>query len=204
MRTVLVTGFEPFDGATDNPSWAAAALLEQRQPVADTRIVAVELPCVFDTSLAELRAAIAEHEPELVICLGLAGGRTDITPEQVAINLDDARIPDNAGGRPIDRPVVPGGPAAYFAGLPLKASIAAMTAIGVPASISYSAGTFVCNHVFYGLRHFIATESPGLRGGFVHLPPNLPIPRLADGLSELIRTCLETDTDLKVPAGALH
>lgn len=204
MRTVLITGFEPFDGAATNPSRDAAELLARRQPLADTVFAAAQLPCVFDTSLTVLRAAIAEHRPGLVVCLGLAGGRTEITPERVAINLDDARIPDNAGAQPVDRPVVPGGPAAYLADLPLKAAVAAMAAAGVPASVSYTAGTFVCNHVFYGLLHLIATENPTLRGGFVHVPPNLPVDRIADGLTELTRTYLETETDLAVPAGTLH
>ncbi|MFI5776057.1 pyroglutamyl-peptidase I [Nocardia sp. NPDC051570] len=204
MRHVLITGFEPFGGASDNLSWDAAAALARRPAPDGTRISAVRLPCVFDTSLTVLRAAVTEYDPALVICLGLANGRTEITPERVAINLDDARIPDNAGAQPFDRPVIPGGPAAYLADLPLKAAVAAMTAAGVPASISYTAGTFVCNHVFYGLRHLIATERPDLRGGFVHVPPNLPVERLTDGLAELVRICLDTDTDLAVSAGTLH
>ncbi|RDI67573.1 pyroglutamyl-peptidase I [Nocardia pseudobrasiliensis] len=204
MRQVLITGFEPFDGAEANPSWDVAAESARRPAPDGVAVTAVRLPCVFDTALPVLRQAIAESDPALVICLGLAGGRTEITPERVAINLDDARIPDNAGAQPIDRPVVPGGPAAYLADLPLKAAVAAMTAAGVPAAISYTAGTFVCNHVFYGLCHLIATERPGLRGGFVHVPPNLPIDRLADGLTQLVRICLDTETDLAVPAGTLH
>jgi pyroglutamyl-peptidase len=107
--------------------------------------------------------------PRLVICLGQAGGRAAITPERVAINVDDARIPDNAGGQPVDRPVVRGGPAAYFSTLPVKAMVAGLRADGVPAEVSQTAGTFVCNHVFYGLMHALRRRS-GVRGGFIHVP----------------------------------
>ncbi|MFI9503200.1 pyroglutamyl-peptidase I [Nocardia sp. NPDC052566] len=204
MRTVLITGFEPFGGDERNPSWDVASLLATRQPLADAELVAAQLPCVFGAALTELDEAIAEHRPELVINVGYAAAWTDITLEKVAINLDDARIPDNAGAQPVDRPVVAGGPAAYLAGLPVKAAVAAVQAIGLPARVSFSAGTFVCNHVFYGLLHRIATERPGLRGGFVHVPPTLTVPQLADALTAVLRTCLDTEVDLAVPAGTLH
>lgn len=213
MSRVLLTGFEPFDGERVNPSWEAVALLRDRQPLPGVDLRAALLPCAFGTSVAALREAIREHQPSLVISVGQAGGRFGITPERVAINLDDARIPDNEGTQPVDVPVVDGGPAAYFTGLPIKAAVAAMRAAGVPATVSYTAGTFVCNHVFYGLMHLIATESPELRGGFVHVPyapeqladaPSMSVSTIADGLAVLVRTCLDTSDDIKVAAGTLH
>ncbi|GGP35719.1 pyroglutamyl-peptidase I [Saccharothrix coeruleofusca] len=209
---VLLTGFEPFGGETTNPSWDAVRALADR----DDGLRAVLLPCEFGSSLEVLRAAVAEHRPALVVATGLAGGRAGVTPERVAVNLDDARIPDNAGAQPIDVPVVPDGPAAYFTGLPVKACVAAVAAAGIPTSVSYTAGTFVCNHVFYGLMHLLATEHPGVRGGFVHVPyapeqvadrpdvPGLPLATTVDALEIIVRTSLATTADLPVTAGHLH
>lgn len=211
-RTVLLTGFEPFGGETTNPSWDAVRELAGR----GGPVEAVLLPCAFGASLEVLRAAIAEHRPALVVAAGLAGGRAGVTPERVAVNLTDARIPDNAGAQPIDVPVVPGGPAAYFTGLPVKACVAAVVAAGIPASVSHTAGTFVCNHVFYGLMHLVATEFPEVRGGFVHVPyapeqvvdrpgvPSLPVSVVADALDLVVRTSLATSADLVVSAGTLN
>ncbi|MFE3450986.1 pyroglutamyl-peptidase I [Nonomuraea sp. NPDC059194] len=162
MSRVLVTGFEPFGGEPANPSYDAAVLV----PGA----TAVELPCVFADALAALREAIERHDPTLVLCTGQAGGRASITVEKVAINLIEARIPDNAGAQPSGVPVVAGGPDAYLSTLPVKAMVRAVRAEGIPAAVSYTAGTFVCNQVAYGLAHLIATERPDLRGGFVHVP----------------------------------
>ncbi|MEV1117072.1 pyroglutamyl-peptidase I [Actinosynnema sp. NPDC049800] len=208
---VLLTGFEPFGGEVTNPSWDAVDAVRPD----GYRLTKLRLPCVFDESIAVLRDALAAHRPDLVVCVGQAGGRVGITPERVAVNLDDARIPDNAGAQPIDEPVVRGGPAAYFTGLPVKACVAAVAAEGIPASVSHSAGTFVCNHVFYGLMHLIATEHPHVRGGFVHVPfspeqaeagghPSLPVATTARALELIVRTSLATSTDLHVTAGTLH
>ncbi|MFC4056854.1 pyroglutamyl-peptidase I [Planomonospora corallina] len=206
MRALLA-GFEPFDGATVNPSWEAV-----RQVAG---VHAVLLPCVFGESLERLRAAMLEHEPEVVVCVGQAGGRADVTVERVALNLDDARIPDNAGNQPVDQPVVPGGPAAYFATLPVKACVAAARKAGVPASVSHSAGTFVCNHVFYGLMHLIATDFPKVRGGFVHVPfapgqvldhggPSMPTPLVAEALTAIVTAAVLVQDDLRLAGGSLH
>jgi pyroglutamyl-peptidase len=213
MNTVLLTGFEPFAGDDANPSWDAVSLVE----VSGAELVTQLLPCVFDESITVLRQAVVEHRPDLVIAVGLAGGRDAITPERVAINLNDARIPDNSGRSPVDEPIVDGGPAAYFTGLPIKAGVAAMRAAGVPAAVSHTAGTFVCNHVFYGLMHLIATERPRMRGGFVHVPysaemtaaagasrPSLPVRTIADGLAVFVETCIKTSDDLRVSGGTLH
>jgi pyroglutamyl-peptidase len=209
MKSVLLTGFEPFDGATVNPSWEAVRLVPG--------VRAVQLPCVFGEALEHLREAVREHEPSVVVCVGQAGGRHDVTVERVAINLDDARIPDNAGRRPIDEPVVRDGPAAYFSTLPVKACVAAARSAGVPASVSHSAGTFVCNHVFYGLMHLIATERPRLRGGFVHVPfapeqvlgeakPSMPITMIAEALAAIVSAAVSVapGDDLRLVGGSLH
>ncbi|KUM99529.1 Pyrrolidone-carboxylate peptidase [Streptomyces yokosukanensis] len=216
MTRVLITGFAPFGGARINPSWQAASLVAA-EPPAGLTVTAAELPCVFRDSVDALREAVRESDPELVLCLGQAGGRPGVTVERVAINVDDARIPDNAGNRPIDEPVVPGGPAAYFSTLPVKACVAALRAAGVPAAVSHTAGTFVCNHVAYGLGHLIATELPHARGGFVHVPwapeqvtdgtaPALEPSTVARGLRALLATAARTPAgrDLKVTEGATH
>ncbi|MBE8524324.1 pyroglutamyl-peptidase I [Amycolatopsis sp. H6(2020)] len=213
MARVLMTGFAPFGGESVNPSWQAVSLVAARRD----DVAAVELPCEFATSLPTLRRALAEHRPSLVVCAGQAGGRAEVTPERVAINLIDARIPDNAGARPVDAPVVPDGPAAYFTTLPVKACVAAIRAAGVPASVSHTAGTYVCNQVFYGLMHLLATEFPGVRGGFVHVPfspeqvaaagkaeASLSVDRIAGALEALADTALRVTEDLAVSAGAEH
>ncbi|MBB4687804.1 pyroglutamyl-peptidase I [Amycolatopsis jiangsuensis] len=202
MKTVLLTGFAPFDGAVANPSWQAASLVASRRN--DT--VAVELPCEFGAALPALRAAIEQHRPSLVVCSGLANGRHAVTPERVAINLVDARIPDNARAQPIDVPVIEDGPAAYFTTLPVKAAVAAIEAAGVPAAVSFTAGTYVCNQVFYGLMHLLATEFTGLRGGFVHVPADedLAVAESAKALEALVDTARTVTTDVTVPSGTLH
>jgi pyroglutamyl-peptidase len=164
----LVTGFEPFGGERVNPSGEAIRRLPQT--VGGLRIATQLLPAAYAPSLGLLFAAIAREQPDLVLCLGEAGSRLDLTPERVAINIQDARIRDNDAAHPIDLPVVAGGPAAYFTTLPIKAAVHAMREAGLPASVSNTAGTFVCNHVFYGLMHHAATRGGGFRGGFMHLP----------------------------------
>lgn len=168
----LVTGFEPFGGDPINPALEALHRLTPR--LGAVEIATWMLPTVFGRSLDALDAALAATRPDLVLCVGLAGGRAALSLERVAINLDDARIPDNEGRQPIDRPIVAGGPAAYFTTLPVKAAVAALREAGLPAIVSHTAGTFVCNHVFYGLMHRAATASlrrrGGLRAGFLHVP----------------------------------
>ena len=132
------------------------------------------LPAVFGEALDALEEAVRETTPDIVLCVGLAGGRAALSLERVAINIDDARIPDNKGRQPIDLAVIAGGPPAYFTTLPIKAAVAALRDAGLPAIVSNSAGTFVCNHVFYGLMHLAATRRLDLRGGFLHVP-YLPI-----------------------------
>ena len=168
MRTVLLTGFEPFDQDTLNPSWEAVRLLDETLINDDVRIVARQLPCVFSQAPAHLHALIERFTPQMVIAVGLGPGRSDIALERVAINLIDARIPDNQGEQPIDVPVAAEGPTAYFSTLPIKAMVAALRAAGIPATVSHTAGTFVCNQVFYSLQHSLAGST--VRSGFMHVP----------------------------------
>lgn len=212
--TVLLTGFEPFGGETTNPSWLVAQALHG-ELITGARVVAVQLPCVFGEALAVLQQALAEHRPQLVLALGQAAGRCELTPERVAINVDDARIADNAGAQPVDAPIVPGGPAAYFSSLPIKAMVAALREAGVPASVSQTAGTFVCNHVFYGLMHQLRSRR-GVRGGFMHLPllpeqavrlggqPSLGLATQVAGVRLALATALARHDDLFATGGAEH
>ena len=166
---VLLTGFEPFGGEAINPSWEVVRALHG-QPIAGVPVVGVQLPCVFAQSLPVLQAALRRHRPQLVLALGLAGSRSAISLERVAINWVDARIADNAGAQPQDQPVLAGGPAAYFTRLPIKALAAQLQAQGLAAELSYSAGSYVCNQVFYGLMHALRRR-PAVPAGFIHLPP---------------------------------
>lgn len=212
--SVLLTGFSPFGGESINPSWQAVSVLDGEE-IAGHHIIAKRLPVEFGTSLSALRDAILGCSPSLVLCVGQAGGRAQLSLERVAINVDDARIPDNAGTRPIDLPVVNGGPAAYFATLPIKAMLKALHAAGIPAQISQSAGTYVCNHVFYGLMHALE-RTPLVRGGFLHVPfspvqaarhvdaASLPIDTLVAALRILLQTALNTGADIRLAAGSEH
>ena len=211
---MLLTGFAPFGGETTNPSWEAVRALHGKR-IAGHLVVARELPVTFGGSLDALRAAIDELQPALVVCVGQAGGRERLSLERVAINVDDARIPDNAGAQPIDAPIADDGPAAYFTTLPIKAMLVALRDAGIPAEVSQTAGTYVCNHVFYGLMHALR-EQPGVRGGFVHIPyaptqvadrpgvPSLPVDVVAGALRIVLRTALTHATDTALAAGAEH
>lgn len=165
---ILVTGFEPFGGACMNPAWEAVRLLPDT--VAGAAVVKQELPVVFGRDIEVLHAAVERERPDAVVCVGQAGGRAQITPEFVGINYAHARIPDNAGNQPVARPIVEDGPDAYFSTLPVHAMVAAMRAAGIPAAVSYTAGTFCCNEVLYAALHLAATAYPQMRAGFIHVP----------------------------------
>jgi len=165
---VLVTGFEPFGGETVNASLEAVQRLPARAGALD--IATAVLPTSYARSLAALDAAIARIEPQIVLCVGQAGERAALCVERVAVNLQDTEIPDNDGARPADAPVIAGGPAAYLTTLPARSAVESLRAQGLPAQLSMSAGTFVCNHVFYGLMHFAATGKRRFRAGFLHIP----------------------------------
>jgi len=212
MKKILITGFEPFAGARVNPSEEIARALDGRV-VAGHQVIGAVLPCVFGGSIAELKRWLKIARPELVICVGQAGGRKEITPERVAINVDDARIADNSGAQPIDTPVARGGPAAYWSTLPIKAIVAALHREGLPAAISQTAGTFVCNHLFYGLMRALARR-PGVRGGFIHVPflpqqakrgqPSVKLCEMITGLTVVARTAITTQQDLAQTGGQTH
>jgi pyroglutamyl-peptidase len=165
---VLVTAFEPFGGETINSSLEALRRLPPR--VGALEVVTAELPTSYARSLPALEAAIADARPGLVLCTGQAADRAALCVERVAVNLQDAHIPDNDGLQPADAAVVPGGPAAYLATLPVRSVVAALRAADLPAQVSMSAGTFVCNHVFYGLMHFAGRRTPAFRAGLLHVP----------------------------------
>jgi len=165
---VLVTGFTPFGGESINPSWQIASSLPSHIGGAEVR--RLEVPTVFSRAIKVVTREIDKHKPVIVLCLGQAGGRAALTLERVAININDAVIADNAGIQPIDKPIVRNAPAAYFATLPIKAMLAAIQKLNLPASISNTAGTFVCNHLLYGVLHHLAKKQHTIRAGFMHVP----------------------------------
>jgi len=216
LPRVLLTGFDPF-GDTGrssqplNPSWLAVKALHGKR-ISGHLMVAAQQPTVFQASINELTRLLQLHKPALVVCVGQAGGRGAISLERIAINVDDARIPDNGGGQPVDTPVVAGGPAAYFSSLPIKAMLQALQGAGVAAQVSQTAGTFVCNHVFYALMHALATKRgfKRTRGGFIHVPylpeqgaPSMPLDEIVHGLRLAVATALATPRDITKGAGAV-
>ena len=202
---ILITSFEPFGG--DKLNSAQEALRFIPDEIRGAKLVKLCLPVIFGRSAELLREAIRAEQPDAVLCLGQAGGRKALTPERVAINLEDARIPDNAGQQPEDTPIDPGGPDAYFSTLPVKSMVRAIRNAGVPAEISNSAGTFVCNRVMYGLMDCIAHEFPSVKGGFLHMPymaeqaadhpddPCLPREDLTRGITAAIEAIVEQNEE---------
>lgn len=213
LPRILITGFAPFGGESMNPSWEVARSLHGRR-VAGHRIEARELPTEFAGSLRGLKRALREVRPTIVLGVGQAGGRDRLSIERVAINLNDARIPDNAHAQPVDEPVIAGGPAAYFSTLPIKAMLAALVAQGIPAEISNSAGTYVCNHVAYAMAHLTAGRRQ-VRSGFIHIPyapaqaarhpgaPSMHPDDVRAGLTIALKTAASTVEDHRLAAGTL-
>jgi pyroglutamyl-peptidase len=217
MKKVLVTGFEPFGGETVNPALEAVKRLAG-QTVAGHEVVTAEIPTVFRRSIEAVKVAMREHEPSLVICVGQAGGRSAISVERVAINVDDARIADNEGNQPVDTPVVEDGPAAYFSTLPIKAIVKRLREAGIPAEVSQTAGTFVCNHLFYGVMHHLANgvgEGRTIRAGFIHIPylpeqaarhpgqPSMALDTIVQALLLAIEVSLEQEKDIRESGGQI-
>ena len=210
---LLITGFDPFGNETINPAWEAVKLLPSK--VEKVEVIKLQIPTVFGDSIDAILKGVEEHKPDAVICVGQAGGRFDLTIERVAINLDDARIKDNRGNQPIDEPVYADGQDAYFTNLPLKAMVEEIKKINIPASISNTAGTYVCNHVMYGVLHHIhtATSTSVKKGGFIHVPfipeqvldkkntPFMNLNSIAKGLEAAIKGLSENDEDLKISGG---
>ena len=212
-KTVLLTGFEPFNGASINPAWEAVRALKGWS--GDGFLIEVlQLPCVFGFANRVLSGAIDEIKPDVVIAVGQAGGRADLTVERVAINVDDAPIFDNDAQQPVDAPIAADGPAAYFSTLPIKAIVGEMRERGLRASVSQTAGTFVCNHVFYGLMHRIAGTD--IRGGFIHVPylleqaaafagaPGMALDEIIEGLRAAVEVTVRGGSDTAAVGGATH
>ena len=213
-KTVLLTGFEPFNGAAINPAWEAVRLLDGWSGDG-FRVEVRELPCVFGRAAEALCAFVDEVRPDIAIAVGQAGGRPEISVERIAINVDDARILDNAGQQPVDVPIVADGPAAYFTNLPIKAMVAAMREQGLKAGVSQTAGTFVCNHVFYALMHHVRGQE--VKAGFIHVPflpeqaeayaeptPSMALDDIVAGLRVAVEVALAVDVDVAQAGGATH
>ena len=211
---ILLKSFEPFGGDTVNPAQEAVALV--RDEIAGASIVKVGVPVVFGKSVETVRAAMEAEKPDVVLCIGQAGGRFGLTPERVAINIDDARIPDNEGNQPLDSAIFEDGAPAYFTSLPVKAMVAAIREAGIPSSLSYTAGTYVCNHLMYGVLYHIAKSYPEMRGGFMHVPflheqimnrPNTPSLSKEDivrGIEAAIEAIVKNDQDASHVMGYTH
>ena len=212
-KTVLLTGFEPFNGATINPAWEAVRSFKGW--VAEDYLVEIlQLPCVFGLANRVLCGAVDEIKPDIVMCVGQAGGRADLTLERVAINVDDAPIVDNEGQQPVDAPIASDGPAAYFATLPVKAIVGALRERGLKASVSQTAGTFVCNHVFYGLMYHL--QGRAVTGGFIHVPylpeqaaaiegaPSMELAQIVEGLRVAMEVAVRGGGDETAVSGATH
>lgn len=212
---ILLTGFEPFGGDALNPSLEIVRRLDG-EVINGHRVLGASLPVSFADAPLDLRALLQVRRPALVLALGQAGGRAELSLERVGVNLIDARIADNTGAQPIDVPIVAGGPGAYFATLPLKAMVARLRALGIPASLSLSAGSFVCNQVLYVLQHLLATQFPRTRGGFMHVPwlpeqaarhpgqPSMALETMVAGVRAALECAVATDHDLRVPGGRTH
>ena len=212
---ILVTGFDPFGGEKVNPALEAVKSLPSVIHGAEIRWV--EIPTVFYQSAEVLETEIVRYQPDVVLCIGQAGGRASLTPERVAINQDDARIPDNQGNQPIDTPIRLDGETAYFSTLPIKAMVQAIKEEGLPATVSNTAGTFVCNHLMYQALYLADKKFLNMRAGFMHIPymteqvinkPNTASMNLADivkGIEAAIGAIVDyKDKDLKIVGGATH
>ncbi|MGX9418176.1 pyroglutamyl-peptidase I [Vibrio sp. WJH972] len=208
MKKILITGFEPFGDEKVNPALEAVRRLESHALNGAT-IISCSVPVVHQKSIDVVIEAIEKHQPDYVMTIGQAGGRTAITPERVAVNIDDFRIPDNEGNQVVDKPIVAQGPAAYFSTLPIKAMVDAIREKGIPAYVSESAGTYVCNHLFYGVQHFLNDQ--GIPHGFVHIPliaeqaikenkPCLSLELIVEGLACAAQVIVDSDSDQEARA----
>ena len=192
MRKLLITGFDPFGGASINPAWEAVKLLPEI--IGDFEIHKLEIPTVFGLAAETVIAKADDIQPDVILCIGQAGGRAAVTPERIAVNIRDARIRDNAGNQPAGEFVVPEGPAAYFATVPVVEMAAAICAADLPGTVSNSAGAFVCNDTLYSLlHHYTGTD---VKVGFIHVPylpeqgtPSLPLEKTAAALQAAIEVC---------------
>lgn len=213
---ILVTGFDPFGGEAINP--ALETIKSLPHTIAGAEIMIVEVPTVFDKAARVLEEKMAEYQPDVVLCIGQAGGRVDLTPERVAINQDDARIPDNEGQQPIDRTIREDGQPAYFSTLPIKAMVEAIRSVGIPASVSNTAGTFVCNHLMYQALYLAEKSFPNTKASFLHIPylpeqvldkpgvPSMSLKVIVKGIEAAISAIVAyaDKEDIKTVGGATH
>lgn len=214
MKKNLLTGFEPFGGEQVNPALEAVRNLEGEM-IGGAKVTVCTLPVVQKKALHCLFYKMEELQPDLIVAIGQAGGRPELSLERVAINIDDYRIKDNEGNQPIDEAIVAGAPVAYWSSLPIKAMLTAARQVGIPASVSNSAGTFVCNHLFYGLMHRLQENASTARGGFIHIPylpeqaarnpgqPSMALETIVSGLKIMLEAAMENETDIKIAAGAV-
>lgn len=217
MMKILVTGFDPFGGEKINP--ALETIKRLPDTILGAQIIKLEIPTVVGKSLAKITEAVEKENPDAVLSIGQAGGRSEITVERVGINIDDCRIPDNEGNQPIDEPVVKGGPAAYFVTVPIKAIVENIKAHNIPASISNTAGTFICNHVCYGVAHLAAARTAAgkpMKSGFIHIPflpeqvigkpaltPSMSLETIVSGITHALEAIIEHGSDIKVSGGKI-
>ena len=215
MKKVLITGFDPFGGESINPAYEAVKLLPDE--IAGAKIIKKEIPTVFQKGPDAVYEEIQSSKPDYVLCIGQAGGRSQVTPEWVGINFRNARIADNEGNQPLQTSVVENGPEAYFTMLPVFRMVEKMKGNGIPASVSYTAGTYVCNDVMYSVLHYCHTEFKGVKGGFMHVPfateqtvnqpagtPGMNLKDIAKAIELSVEAILENDTDIKVVSGETH
>lgn len=210
---ILVTGFDPFGGETINPAIESVKRLPDT--IEGAEIIKLEIPTVCYKSLDVIKEAVQKYNPDVVVSIGQAGSRPDITVERVGINITDCRIQDNEGNQLVDEPIYAEGPAAYFSTLPIKAMVNAIKAGNIPASVSDSAGTFVCNHVMYGVSYLLAHEYEGKKSGFIHIPflpeqvldkkgmPSMTLDCIVEGLTRAIGAIVLHDTDIKEVGGSI-
>ncbi len=211
---ILVTGFDPFGGEKVNPAFEAVKLLPGK--IAGAEIVKLEIPTVFGKCDKVVAEALRARRPDVVLSIGQAGGRFDMTVERVAVNIADGRIPDNEGNQPIDQVIRPEGENAYFATIPVKAMVERIRSRGIPASVSYTAGSYVCNYIMYCVLHLAATEFPGLRAGFIHVPylpaqaigkpspvPTMSVENIAQAIEAAIEAIVARAEDLRSAEGAI-
>lgn len=210
---VLLTGFDPFGNEKVNPSFEAVKLVNLENE--DIQLFKKELPTVFNKSIAVLEETIKEINPDIVICTGQAGGRFDITIERIGINIDDARIPDNEDNQPIDEKIFKDGENAYFSTLPIKSIVKELRDNHIPASVSNTAGTFVCNHILYGTMYLINKKFPNIKGGFVHVPfipeqvidkknaPSMSLDVIANALRIIVEIASTTEEDIVYQSGRI-
>ena len=217
MMKILVTGFDPFGGEKINP--ALETIKRLPDTILGAQIIKLEIPTVVGKSLAKIKEAVEKENPDVVLSIGQAGGRSEITVERIGINIDDCRIPDNEGNQPIDEPVVKGGPAAYFVTIPIKAIVENIKAHNIPASISNTAGTFICNHVCYGVAHLAAARTAAgkpMKSGFIHIPflpeqvigkpaltPSMSLETIVSGITHALEAIVEHGSDIKVSGGKI-